>query len=56
MTIVWIVIAVAAASWVVARLVITVRRDGLGSTPPPASHTDWSDAASGLPSRPFRSA
>jgi hypothetical protein len=54
MTTVWIVLALAAAAWLVARLVVTVHRDGLGSTPPPASHADWSDLASDLPSHPFR--
>lgn len=56
MTTVWIVLALASAAWLVARLVVTVRRDGLGSARPPASHADWSDTASGLPSHPYRSA
>jgi hypothetical protein len=53
MTTIWIVLALVAAAWLVARLVATLRHDGLGSTPPPASHADWS---SDLPSHPYRSA
>lgn len=56
MTTFWIVLVLAAAAWWVARLVVALRRDGLGSTPPPASHADWADATSDLPSSPFRSA
>ena len=36
MTTFWIVLALAAAAWLVARLVVTLRRDGLGSSRPPA--------------------
>jgi len=54
MTTFWIVLALAAAAWLVARLVVSLRGDGLGSTPPPCSHADWSDAVSDLPSHPFR--
>jgi hypothetical protein len=53
MTIVWIALALAATAWLVARLVVTVRHDGRGTRPPPASHLDWSDSTSGLPSRPY---
>jgi hypothetical protein len=56
MTTFWIVLALAAAAWLVARLVVAVRRDGLGSNRPPASHADWSDTTSDLPSHPFRTA
>ena len=56
MTTFWIVLALAVAAWLVARLVVTLRRDGLGSATPPASHSDWSDASSDLPSHPYRSA
>ena len=56
MTIFWIVLALAAAAWLVARLVVDLRHDGLGSSRPPASHSDWSDASSDLPSHPFRTA
>ncbi|MBO3084789.1 hypothetical protein [Cellulomonas fengjieae] len=56
MTTFWIVLALATAAWLVARLVVTVRRDGLGTARPPASHLDWSDSVSNLPSRPFGSA
>ncbi|MEZ0447332.1 hypothetical protein [Cellulomonas sp. ICMP 17802] len=56
MTTFWIVLALAAAAWLVARLVVTLRRDGLGSSQPPASHADWSDVTSDLPSHPFRTA
>jgi hypothetical protein len=54
MTLFWIALALAATAWLVARLVVTLRRDGLGSAPPPTSHADWSDAATGLPSHPLR--
>ena len=47
---------VASLVWLVARLVVTLRHDGLGSARPPASHADWSDAVSDLPSHPYRSA
>lgn len=56
MTTLWIVLALAAAAWLVARLVVTLRTDGLGSTRPPASHADWSDSTSDLPSHPYRTA
>ncbi|WP_156374220.1 hypothetical protein [Cellulomonas sp. Leaf334] len=56
MTTFWIVLALVAATWLVARLVVTLRHDGLGSAQPPASHSDWSDAVSDLPSHPYRSA
>ena len=56
MTTFWIVLALVAAAWLVARLVVTLRHDGLGSAQPPASHADWSDVASDLPSHPYRSA
>jgi hypothetical protein len=56
MTTFWIVLALAAAAWLVARLVVDLRHDGLGSSRPPASHSDWSDASSDLPSHPFRTA
>jgi hypothetical protein len=56
MTTVWIVLALALTAWLVVRLVVTVRRDGLGTHRPPASHADWSDMSSGLPSHPYRSA
>ncbi|NUU18412.1 hypothetical protein HP550_14235 [Cellulomonas humilata] len=56
MTTLWIVLTLLAAAWLVARLVVTVRRDGLGSSRPPVSHADWSDMASDLPSHPYRSA
>jgi len=56
MTTFWIVLVIVAAAWLVARLVVTLRHDGLGSAEPPSSHADWSDTASGLPSHPFRSA
>ncbi|WP_421740350.1 hypothetical protein [Cellulomonas sp.] len=56
MTTVWIVLALVSAAWLVARLVVALRRDGLGSSTPPASHADWSDMTSGLPSHPYRSA
>ena len=39
--------------WLSTRLVVAMRRDGLGTNPPPSSHTDWADASSGLPSHPF---
>jgi hypothetical protein len=55
MTTFWIVLALAAAAWLVARLVVTLRRDGLGTNPPPSSHAAWSDTAADLPSRPFSS-
>ncbi|GCD21594.1 MULTISPECIES: hypothetical protein [Cellulomonas] len=54
MTTFWILVALAAAAWWVTRLVLAVRGDGLGTTPPPSSHADWSDATSDLPSEPFR--
>lgn len=54
MTTFWIVLALVAAGWWIARLVSAVRADGHGSTPPPASHAAWSDATSDLPSHPFR--
>lgn len=54
MTTFWILVALAVLAWWVARLVATVRRDGLGTTPPPASHADWADATSDLPSHPYR--
>ena len=53
MTTFWIVLALVATAWLVARLVVTLRHDGLGSVQPPASHADWS---SDLPSHPYRSA
>ena len=53
MTTFWIVLALVAAAWLLARLVVALRHDGLGSTQPPASHTDWS---SDLPSHPYRNA
>ncbi|GEK22836.1 hypothetical protein [Cellulomonas xylanilytica] len=56
MTTFWIVLTVVVAAWVLARLVVALRSDGLGSAQPPASHADWSDAASDLPSHPYRSA
>jgi len=56
MTTFWIVLTLAVAAWLVARLVVTLRRDGLGSSRPPASHADWSDSSSDLPSHPFRTA
>jgi hypothetical protein len=56
MTTIWIVLAVAAAAWLAARLVVTLRRDGLGSRTPPASHASWSDSTSGLPSHPYGTA
>ena len=48
------ILALASAA-VLVYLVVTLRRDGLGTTRPPSSHADWSDAVSGRPSRPFRS-
>ena len=56
MTTIWIVLALVATAWLVARLAATLRHDGLGSVQPPASHADWSDAVSDLPSHPYRSA
>jgi len=56
MTTFWIVLILVTAAWLLARLVVTLRRDGLGSAQPPASHADWSDAVSDLPSHPYRSA
>ncbi|MDQ0375802.1 hypothetical protein [Cellulomonas humilata] len=56
MTTFWIVLALVVAAWLVARLVVALRADGLGSVRPPASHADWSDAVSDLPSHPYRSA
>ena len=56
MTTFWIVLALAAAAWLVARLVAALRSDGLGTRQPPASHADWSDGTSDLPSHPFRTA
>jgi len=53
MTILWIALTLAAAAWLVARLVVTVHHDGRGTRPPPASRLDWSDSTSGLPSRPY---
>jgi len=53
MTTIWIVLALVAAAWLIARLVVTLRQDGRGSAQPPASHADWS---SDLPSHPYRSA
>lgn len=53
MTTFWIVLALIAAAWLVSRLVVTLRRDGIGTNPPPSSHADWADASSGLPSHPF---
>ena len=53
MTTFWIVLALVTAAWLVARLVVTLRHDGLGSAQPPMSHADWS---SDLPSHPYRSA
>lgn len=53
MTVLWIALALAAAAWLVARLVVTVHHDGRGTRPPPASRLDWSDSTSGLPSRPY---
>lgn len=54
MTAFWIILGLALAAWWVARLVVTVRRDGLGSRRPPRSHDDWADTASGYPSRSYR--
>ena len=31
--------------WLSTRLVVAMRRDGLGTNPPPSSHTDWADAS-----------
>ncbi|GCE77785.1 hypothetical protein [Cellulomonas biazotea] len=56
MTTFWILVALAAAGWWITSLVTAVRGDGHGTTPPPASHADWSDATSDLPSAPFRTA
>ena len=56
MTTFWIVLALATAAWLAARLVVTLRRDGMGAHQPPSSHADWADASSGLPSHPFSSA
>lgn len=53
MTTFWIVLALTVAAVLVARLVVALRHDGLGTTPPPSSHTDWS---TDLPSHPFRTA
>lgn len=29
--------------WTLARLAVTIRRDGLGERRPPASHHDWTE-------------
>ena len=47
------ILALASAA-VLVYLAVTLRRDGLGTTRPPASHADWSDTVSDLPSHPFR--
>jgi len=54
MTTFWIVLGLVLAAWWVARLVVAVRRDGLGQRGGPRSRDDWSDLATDLPSHPYR--
>ncbi|MBO9553799.1 hypothetical protein [Cellulomonas sp.] len=54
MTTFWIVLGLVLAAWWVARLVVAVRRDGLGQRGGPRSRNDWSDLATDLPSHPYR--
>ncbi|MGY4645677.1 hypothetical protein [Cellulomonas sp. URHB0016] len=54
MTTIWIVLGLLVVAWWLARLLSTVRHDGLGHRSGPRSHHDWSDLATDLPSRPYR--
>ncbi len=38
-----LLIAAVLVAWWVVRLVVTIRHDGYGTRPPPASHRDWTD-------------
>jgi hypothetical protein len=43
-----LLILIALIAWWAVRLVLTVRRDGLGTRRPPASHHDWTEGSDPL--------
>ncbi|GEL95471.1 hypothetical protein [Cellulomonas composti] len=49
----FLILVAPAVVWTAARLVITIRRDGLGTRVPPPSRPAWSDAVQHLPSHRF---
>jgi hypothetical protein len=43
-----LLILIALTAWWAVRLVLAVRRDGLGTRRPPASHHDWTEGSDPL--------